>query len=60
MYTVEGKKEKGKFALDIAANCLNFLEKFFGIPCELPKVDFISIPDFNMGISYLFFIKFII
>lgn len=47
--TTPGKKEHGKFALDLAKKCLAFYEDYFGYPYPLPKLDLIAIPDFSSG-----------
>lgn len=49
IYTVPGKKEQGRFALDIACRALEWYEEWFAIPYPLPKCDLIAIPDFSMG-----------
>lgn len=37
------------FALDAAADCLDFYEEYFGIRYPLPKLDMIALPDFSSG-----------
>ena len=49
VYTVPGKKEEGRYALELAAKCLDWYSEWFDIPCALPKCDLIAIPDFKMG-----------
>lgn len=49
IYTPVGKKEQGRFALEVAAKCLPFYEEWFGIRYPLPKADLIAIPDFASG-----------
>ena len=49
VYTPPGKKEQGNFALDVAANCLQFYNDYFDISYPLPKLDLIAIPDFAAG-----------
>jgi puromycin-sensitive aminopeptidase len=49
IYTLPGKQEQGRFALEVARKALEFYDKFFGIPYPLPKSDLIAIPDFAMG-----------
>ena len=45
--TVPGKSHQGKFALDVTVRCLEFYEKYFGIPYPLNTLDMIAIPDFS-------------
>ena len=45
--TVPGKKEQGKFALDVTIQCLQFYEEYFGIEYPLDTLDMIAIPDFS-------------
>lgn len=49
VWTTPGKKEQGRFALDVARRLLPFYESYFGIPYPLPKLDLIAIPDFAAG-----------
>ena len=49
VYTVPGKLEQAKFALDHAVQYLKQHEDWFGIEYPLPKCDLIAIPDFSMG-----------
>jgi len=49
VYTVPGKKEHGRFALDVAIRGLEFFEKYFGIKYPLPKLDQVACPDFAAG-----------
>ncbi len=44
-----GKKEEGKFALNVAVKCLNYFEDFFGIKYPLKKLDLVALPDFASG-----------
>ena len=46
---VPGKKEQGRFALDVAIRCLEFYEKYFDIPYPLNTLDLIAVPDFAAG-----------
>ncbi len=46
VFATPGKKEQGKFALDVAVKTLVFYEDYFGIPYPLPVLDLIAIPDF--------------
>lgn len=47
--TTKGKKEGGKFALDVTKKFLNYFENFFGYHYPLEKLDLIAIPDFASG-----------
>ncbi|KAL2643510.1 hypothetical protein R1flu_011097 [Riccia fluitans] len=49
VYTEVGKKEQGRFALDVALKTLPFYTKYFGTAYPLPKLDMIAIPDFAAG-----------
>jgi puromycin-sensitive aminopeptidase len=49
VWTTPGKKEQGRFALDVACRLLRFYHGYFGIPYPLPKLDLIAIPDFAAG-----------
>jgi len=49
VYTQEGKKEQGTFALDVAKGVLEFFSDYFAEPFPLPKLDMIAIPDFAAG-----------
>ncbi len=49
VYTPLGKKEQGRFALDVASRTLSFFDEYFGIPYPLPKMDLIAIADFAAG-----------
>lgn len=43
VYTPAGRKEDGKYALEIATQCLDFYSEYFGIPYPLQKLDLVSI-----------------
>lgn len=49
VYARKGHAKHGKFALDIAKECLSTFEEYFGIPYPLKKLDMVSIPEFSMG-----------
>lgn len=49
VFTPVGKKEQGRFALDVAARTLSFFSEYFAIRYPLPKMDLIAIPDFAAG-----------
>jgi puromycin-sensitive aminopeptidase len=48
-YTPLGKKELGRFALDVAVKTLPFYVDYFKIDYPLPKLDMIAIADFAAG-----------
>ena len=49
LYTVEGKKNQGAYALDLAVKAIDYYNEWFDIEYPLPKCDMIAIPDFSMG-----------
>lgn len=49
VFTVPGKKEQGRFALECAVRTLDFYEEYFAIKYPLPVLDMIAIPDFASG-----------
>ncbi|KAG5880379.1 hypothetical protein JTB14_027286 [Gonioctena quinquepunctata] len=49
VYTPKGKKEQGKFALEVATKVLPFYKEYFDIAYPLPKIDLIAIADFSAG-----------
>lgn len=49
VYTPLGKKEQGRFALDVTVKTLPFYKEYFQIAYPLPKIDLIAIPDFLSG-----------
>ncbi|KAJ3276438.1 Aminopeptidase 2 mitochondrial [Terramyces sp. JEL0728] len=49
VYTLPGKKEQGRFALDVGTKTLEFFSEYFDIKYPLPKMDQIAIPDFSAG-----------
>jgi puromycin-sensitive aminopeptidase len=49
IWTTPGKKEQGRFALDVSCRLLGFYHRYFGIAYPLPKLDLIAIPDFAAG-----------
>ncbi|GAQ88892.1 aminopeptidase M1 [Klebsormidium nitens] len=49
VFTTPGKKEQGRFALEVAAKILSFFNDYFGIDYPLPKSDLVAIPDFAAG-----------
>ncbi|KAG0436588.1 Aminopeptidase M1-B [Dictyocoela muelleri] len=49
VYTIEGEKEKGKYALTVAIQCLDFFQQYFSFPYPLKKLDLVGIPEFASG-----------
>ncbi|XP_059152316.1 puromycin-sensitive aminopeptidase-like [Physella acuta] len=49
VYTPSGRKEHGRFALEIATKALSYYEWYFDIPYGLPKLDLITLPEFAIG-----------
>jgi len=49
VYAPPGKKDQGRFALDLAVKTLELYEDYFKIPYPLPKLDMVAIPEFAMG-----------
>jgi aminopeptidase N len=49
VYSTTGKKEMGRFALDVAEHVLSYYDKYFGIKYPYGKLDLIGIPDFSAG-----------
>ncbi|CAH1158836.1 unnamed protein product [Phyllotreta striolata] len=49
VYTPKGKKEQGKFALEVATKVLPYYKEYFNIAYPLPKIDLIAIADFSAG-----------
>ncbi len=47
--TTPGKKERGRFALDLAKKYLEYFENYSEIPYPLEKLDLLAIPDFAAG-----------
>lgn len=45
--TTPGKKQQGKFALNVTLKCLDFYEQYFDIPYPLNTLDMIAVPDFE-------------
>ncbi|PIN22295.1 Puromycin-sensitive aminopeptidase [Handroanthus impetiginosus] len=48
-YCPVGKSEKGKFALNIAVETLDFYKMYFSMPYPLPKLDMVAVPEFSGG-----------
>lgn len=49
VYTPRGKKEQGRFALEVATKVLPYYKQYFDIAYPLPKIDLIAIADFSAG-----------
>ncbi|XP_062535564.1 aminopeptidase N-like [Armigeres subalbatus] len=49
VYAPENQVQHTTYALDFASKSLQMLEGLLGHSFQLPKVDLIAIPDFNMG-----------
>jgi puromycin-sensitive aminopeptidase len=49
VYSTTGKKEMGRFALDVATHVLSYYDNYFGIKYPYGKLDLIGIPDFSAG-----------
>lgn len=49
VYGVNGQAHKGRFACELAADTLEFFERYSGIAYPLPKLDLLAIPDFAAG-----------
>src|SRR5579864_2442519 len=49
VYSTPGKKEMGKFALDVAEQNVGYYDKYFGIKYPYGKLDLIGLPDFSAG-----------
>lgn len=49
VYGTEGNKKNMDFALNVAADALDWYENWFGVKYPLPKLDLIGIPDFDAG-----------
>jgi len=49
VYTPVGKKEQGRFSLDVTTKVLPFYKEYFGVEYPLPKIDLVAIADFAAG-----------
>ena len=49
VYSTPGKKEMGKFALEVAGDVLKYYDNYFGIKYPYGKLDLIGLPDFSAG-----------
>lgn len=57
-YTVPGKVEQSRFALDTAVRAINLLEEYFDMPVTVEKIDLVALPSFraaameNWGLNF--------
>ena len=51
VYAPTGKKDLGKFALEVAIKALPYLEEYFQIAYPLPKIDLVPVAQMAYGIS---------
>ncbi len=49
VYATTGKKEMGRFALEIAGDIMKYYDKYFGIKYPYAKLDLVGLPDFSAG-----------
>jgi aminopeptidase N len=49
VYATSGKKEMGKFALEMASDILKYYDNYFGIKYPYGKLDLVGLPDFSAG-----------
>jgi len=49
VYATTGKKDTGKFALEVASDVLRYYDKYFGIKYPYGKLDLVGLPDFSAG-----------
>ncbi|KNC84831.1 hypothetical protein SARC_02972 [Sphaeroforma arctica JP610] len=49
VYTPVGRKEEGRFALEVACETLPFFAEYFDAAYPLPKVDMVCVNDFAAG-----------
>ena len=49
VYAVPGKKEWGRFGLEVALHALPFYADYYKVDYPLPKLDFVALPDFAAG-----------
>ena len=49
IWTTTGKKEQGRFALEVGRHALEYFSTWFNIPYALPKMDMVALPDFAAG-----------
>lgn len=49
VYAHKDEVSWGQFALDVAKNCVDHFETYFGVEYSFPKIDMVAIPAFAMG-----------
>ncbi|KAF9100853.1 Aminopeptidase 2 mitochondrial [Mortierella sp. AM989] len=49
VYVLPGQTEEAEFALSVTPLALEYFTELFGVPYPLPKMDLITIPDFESG-----------
>jgi aminopeptidase N len=49
VWTTPGKKEMGRFALQVGEECVKYFDNYFGIKYPFQKLDLIGLPDFAAG-----------
>ena len=49
VYATTGKKEMGRFALEVAGDILKYYDTYFGIKYPYGKLDLVGLPDFSAG-----------
>lgn len=49
VYTPVGKKDQGKFALEVTIKVLPYYKEYFKIAYPLPKMDLVAISEFSAG-----------
>ena len=49
VYATTGKKEMGRFSLQMASDILKYYDKYFGIKYPYGKLDLVGLPDFSAG-----------
>ncbi len=49
VYTPPGKREQGRFALQVATKVLPYYKEYFGIAYPLPKMDLVAVSEMAPG-----------
>jgi puromycin-sensitive aminopeptidase len=49
VWATPGKKEMGRYALQVAEQCMHYFNNYFGIKYPFEKLDLIGLPDFAAG-----------
>ena len=49
VYTTQGLKERGRFALDVACDVVDYFSDIFKIEYPLPKIDLLAVHEFTHG-----------